>query len=110
LYERQSKLLPGLACDTFIAALPSLGASTQIPRFDNINERLAKATGWRLVAVPGLIPEVPFFTLLAKRQFPVTDWIRQPKELNYIVEPDVFHDLYVYRLQHRQLPAKLLCD
>jgi len=50
------------------------------------------------------------FSLLAKRQFPVTDWIRQPKELNYIVEPDVFHDLFVYRLQHRQLPAKLLCD
>ena len=83
---------------------------TQIPRFDDINERLSKATGWRLVAVPRLIPEVPFFTLLAKRQFPVTDWIRQPKELDYIVEPDVFHDLFVYRLQHRQLPAKLLCD
>jgi len=94
LYERQSKLLPGLACDAFIAALPSLGASTHIPRFDDINERLAKATGWRLVAVPGLIPEVPFFTLLAKRQFPVTDWIRRPEELDYIVEPDVFHDLF----------------
>jgi phenylalanine-4-hydroxylase len=98
------------ACDAFIAALPSLGASTQIPRLDDINERLSKATGWRLVAVPRLIPEVPFFTLLAKRQFPVVDWIRQPKELDYIVEPDVFHDLFVYRFQHRQLPAKLLCD
>ena len=94
LYERQSKLLPGLACDEFIAALPSLGASTHIPRFDDINERLYPATGWEVVAVPGLIPEVPFFTLLANRKFPVTDWIRKPEEFDYIVEPDVFHDLF----------------
>jgi phenylalanine-4-hydroxylase len=94
LYERQSKLLPGLACDEFIAALPSLGASTHIPRFEGINSRLMKATGWEIVAVPGLIPEVPFFTLLANRKFPVTDWIRKPEEFDYIVEPDVFHDLF----------------
>ena len=94
LHQRQSKLLPGLACDEFIAALPSLGAPTRIPRFDDINKRLYKATGWRVVAVPGLIPEVPFFTLLANRKFPVTDWIRKPKEFDYIVEPDIFHDLF----------------
>ena len=94
LYARQSALLPGLACDEFIAALPSLGASSQIPRFDDINQRLVKATGWQVVAVPGLIPEVPFFTLLANRKFPVTDWIRKPEEFDYIVEPDVFHDLF----------------
>ena len=94
LYERQSKLLPGLACDEFIAALPSLGASTHIPRFEDINARLTKATGWEVVAVPGLIPEVPFFTLLANRKFPATDWIRKPDEFDYIVEPDVFHDLF----------------
>ena len=94
LYERQSALLPGLACDEFIAALPSLGASTHIPRFEDINERLVKATGWEVVAVPGLIPEAPFFTLLANRKFPVTDWIRTPDEFDYIVEPDIFHDLF----------------
>ena len=94
LYARQSALLPGLASDAFIAALPSLGASDFIPRFEDINTRLRKATGWELVGVPGLIPEVPFFTLLAKRKFPVTDWIRSPKEFDYIVEPDVFHDLF----------------
>jgi phenylalanine-4-hydroxylase len=94
LYERQSALLPGLACDEFIAALPSLGESGHIPRFDDINERLVRATGWQVVAVPGLIPEVPFFTLLANRQFPVTDWIRKPDEFDYIVEPDIFHDLF----------------
>ena len=82
LYARQSALLPGLACDEFIAALPSLGASTHIPRFHDINEHLYKATGWQVVAVPGLIPEVPFFTLLANRKFPVTDWIRKPEEFD----------------------------
>lgn len=94
LYERQVAQLPGLACDAFIAALPSLGAKDRIPRFDEVNERLRKATGWEVVAVPGLIPEVAFFTLLANRKFPVTDWIRKPDEFDYIVEPDVFHDLF----------------
>ena len=94
LYERQSALLPGLASDAFIQALPSLGARDRIPRFDEINERLMRATGWEIVGVPGLIPEVPFFSLLANRKFPVTDWIRKPEEFDYIVEPDIFHDLF----------------
>ena len=94
LYERQSALLPGLACDAFIEALPSLGVKDRIPRFDEINARLKPATGWEIVAVPGLIPERPFFDLLANRRFPVTDWIRKPDEFEYIVEPDVFHDLF----------------
>ena len=94
LYERQRALLPGLASQAFTDALPSLGASDRIPRFEEVNERLYKATGWELVGVPGLIPEVPFFTLLANRKFPVTDWIRKPEEFEYIVEPDIFHDLF----------------
>jgi phenylalanine-4-hydroxylase len=94
LYTRQSALLAGRASSGFIKALPSLGASDAIPRFEDINERLSRATGWELVGVPGLIPEVPFFTLLANRKFPVTDWIRTPEEFDYIVEPDIFHDLF----------------
>ena len=94
LFDRQSALVPGLACDEFIAALPLLGVKDRIPRFEEINARLTPATGWEVVAVPGLIPEVPFFTLLANRKFPVTDWIRTPEEMDYIVEPDVFHDLF----------------
>jgi phenylalanine-4-hydroxylase len=94
LYERQAALVPGRACDEFLAALPSLGAKDRIPRFEEINQRLRQATNWEIVAVPGLIPEVPFFTLLANRRFPVTDWIRTPEEFDYIVEPDVFHDLF----------------
>lgn len=94
LYARQKALLPGLASQAFIDALPSLGVEVRIPRFEDINQRLRQATGWEIVAVPGLIPEVPFFSLLANRKFPVTDWIRKPEEFDYVVEPDIFHDLF----------------
>ncbi|WP_315122756.1 phenylalanine 4-monooxygenase [Comamonas antarctica] len=94
LHARQSALLPGRACAEFIAALPALGAHDRIPRFEDINARLMPATGWQIVAVPGLIPELAFFELLAARRFPVTDWIRTPAEFDYIVEPDIFHDLF----------------
>jgi phenylalanine-4-hydroxylase len=94
LYARQSALLPGLAAQRFIDLLPLLDAAQGIPRFEDINARLLPATGWQLLGVPGLIPEVPFFTLLTNRKFPVTDWIRAPAEMDYVVEPDIFHDLF----------------
>jgi phenylalanine-4-hydroxylase len=94
LYTRQLQQLPGLACDEFIAAVQLLGTPDRIPQLDAISERLHKATGWQLVGVPGLIPEEAFFGLLAARKFPVTDWIRKPEEFDYVVEPDVFHDLF----------------
>ncbi len=94
LYTRQLQQLPGLACDEFITAVQQLGEPSQIPRFDDVSERLMKATGWQLVGVPGLIPEEAFFALLAARKFPVTDWIRTPEEFDYVVEPDIFHDLF----------------
>ncbi|MBK1688453.1 phenylalanine 4-monooxygenase [Rubrivivax gelatinosus] len=94
LHARQSRLLPGRACDAFLQAVRRLGTPDRIPRFDTISEDLESATGWRLVAVPGLIPEEAFFRLLAARRFPVTDWIRRPDEFDYIVEPDLFHDLF----------------
>jgi phenylalanine-4-hydroxylase len=94
LYARQTALLPGLAAQSFVDLLPQLDAAQGIPRFEDINARLLPATGWQLVGVPGLIPEVPFFTLLANRKFPVTDWIRTPAEMDYVVEPDIFHDLF----------------
>jgi len=94
LYQQQLGRLPGLACDAFLSALPCMDLGRGIPRFDDINARLRSATGWEIVAVPGLIPERAFFELLARRRFPVTDWIRTPAEFAYIVEPDVFHDLF----------------
>lgn len=94
LYARQVQQLPGKACEEFIAAVAQLGAPERIPHFDDISERLLRATGWQVVSVPGLIPEEAFFALLAARKFPVTDWLRKPEEFDYIVEPDVFHDLF----------------
>ena len=94
LYTRQLQQLPGLACDEFITAVQQLGTPERIPQFDAVSERLMKATGWQIVSVPGLIPEEAFFALLAARKFPVTDWIRKPEEFDYVVEPDVFHDLF----------------
>ncbi len=94
LFERQLRQVPGQACDEFVHALGALDIAEQIPRFESINERLASATRWQIVAVPGLIPEPAFFALLASRRFPVTVWLREPEEFDYIVEPDVFHDLF----------------
>lgn len=94
LYQRQMAQLEGLACREFIEAVPRLGVSDQIPKFEDVSRRLRASTGWELVAVPGLIPEEAFFSLLSKRKFPVTAWIRQPEEFDYVVEPDVFHDLF----------------
>ncbi len=94
LCERQLALLDGRASDEFVAALPHLGHHSKIPRLETTSKRLMDATGWQIVAVPGLIPEVPFFTLLANKKFPVTDWIRKESEFDYVVEPDIFHDLF----------------
>jgi phenylalanine-4-hydroxylase len=94
LFQRQLAQLPGRACEEFISSVGPLGSPDQIPRFEEVSVRLGKATGWEIVAVPGLIPEEAFFSLLSRRKFPVTDWIRRPEEFDYIVEPDVFHDLF----------------
>src|SRR2546423_8574125 len=94
LYERQSAQLRGLACDEFIDAVQHLGKPDRIPRFDELSEALHRRTRWEVEAVPGLIPEEAFFALLAQRKFPVTGWLRKPEEFDYVVEPDVFHDLF----------------
>jgi phenylalanine-4-hydroxylase len=94
LYERQMRLLPGYACDEYLAGLARLDAGEAIPRFDAASEKLRRATGWTLVGVPGLIPDIVFFEHLAHRRFPVTTWLRTPAEFDYIVEPDVFHDFF----------------
>lgn len=94
LYRRQVGLVEGRACEEYVRALRSLDYQSGIPRFEAVNERLLAATRWRLVAVPGLVPDLAFFDHLANRRFPVTRWIREERELDYIVEPDVFHDFF----------------
>jgi phenylalanine-4-hydroxylase len=95
LYQRQRELLVGRACDAFLQAQDAMGMSPQaIPRFEQLNEVLGAATGWTLVGVEGLLPELDFFDHLANRRFPVTWWIRRPEQIDYIAEPDLFHDLF----------------
>ena len=94
LFERQSKLLPGRACGEYLRGLERLGmAADGIPDFERLSDILERATGWRIVAVPGLVPDKVFFTHLANRRFPATNWIRAPEQIDYLEEPDVFHDV-----------------
>jgi phenylalanine-4-hydroxylase len=94
LYRRQAALIPQYACEEFRDTLAPLDFGAGIPRFDVVNARLGSATNWQLVAVPGLLPDLTFFEHLANRRFPVTVWLREPAEFDYIVEPDVFHDFF----------------
>jgi len=88
LYKRQMSLLPGYAAPEFLDGLADLDASEKIPQLEDANQVLAKATGWRLVAVPGLIPDDVFFDHLANK------WMRKAEEVDYLVEPDIFHDFF----------------
>ena len=95
LYERQREILLGRASDEFLVAQDAMGMTPgAIPKFDELNKVLRDATGWELIGVEGLLPELTFFDHLANRRFPVTWWIRTPEQLDYLAEPDLFHDLF----------------
>ncbi|MBW3551057.1 MAG: phenylalanine 4-monooxygenase [Proteobacteria bacterium] len=95
LFERQREVLVGRASDEFLHAQEAMGMTAdRIPRFDDLNEVLREATGWELIGVQGLLPELDFFDHLANRRFPVTWWIRSPEQMDYLSEPDLFHDLF----------------
>ena len=94
LVERQSALARRYACAEFLKGLETLGIGDTIPDFAAVNARLEPLTGWRVVGVPGLIPDAAFYDHLAHRRFPVTVWIRKREELDYLVEPDLFHDFF----------------
>jgi len=95
LYERQTKLLPGLACDDFVKGMQNLPMSAhEIPNFEKLSETLMRTTGWQIVAVAGLVPDDVFFEHLANRRFPAGSFIRGAHELDYLEEPDVFHDVF----------------
>ncbi|MFQ5775117.1 MAG: phenylalanine 4-monooxygenase [Kiloniellaceae bacterium] len=95
LFERQSKLLPGRACREYLEGLKALGVVAEgIPDFARLSDVMERTTGWRIVAVPGLVPDDVFFRHLASRRFPATNWIRRPDQMDYLQEPDVFHDVF----------------
>jgi phenylalanine-4-hydroxylase len=95
LYDRQLSLMGEHAAPEFIAGLRLLGADAgRIPVLAEASERLKRLTGFEVIGVPGLIPEADFFAHLAERRFPVTVWMRRRDELDYLVEPDLFHDFF----------------
>jgi phenylalanine-4-hydroxylase len=94
LYQRQSGLVRAYAAPSFINSLAAMDCEGAIPRFEDLNARLRRATGWEVVAVPGLVPDDVFFAHLANKRFPASWWIRNPEEMDYLVEPDVFHDIF----------------
>jgi phenylalanine-4-hydroxylase len=95
LFERQTALLPGLACAEFVEGMRQLPIAAEgIPNFAELNEVLQQQTGWQVVAVPGLVPDEVFFDHLAHRRFPSGNFIRSADQLDYLQEPDVFHDVF----------------
>ncbi|HVJ02002.1 MAG TPA: phenylalanine 4-monooxygenase [Sphingomonas sp.] len=95
LFERQAKLLPGRASQAYLDGLHALRLSESgIPNFEELSERLMKLTGWQVVAVPGLVPDDVFFDHMANRRFVAGNFIRRRDQLDYIQEPDVFHDVF----------------
>ncbi len=102
LLDRQFQLIQRYGAPQVLAGFEALHLDRRIPRFDEATRVLRAASGWRIVAVPGLIPEQHFFAHLAQRQFPVTVWLRKPAEIDYLSEPDVFHDFFGH--------VPLLCD
>ena len=95
LFRRQRDILAGRACREFLEAQDAMGMGEDaIPKFADLNRMLQANTGWTLIGVEGLLPELTFFEHLANRRFPVTWWIRKPEQLDYLSEPDLFHDLF----------------
>ncbi|WP_019517429.1 phenylalanine 4-monooxygenase [Sphingomonas sp. Mn802worker] len=95
LFARQSRLLPGRASEAWMRGLDVLRLDKPgIPDFDALSDRLMKLTGWQVVAVPGLVPDDVFFDHMANRRFVAGNFIRRPDQLDYLQEPDVFHDVF----------------
>ncbi|HEU0277152.1 MAG TPA: phenylalanine 4-monooxygenase [Rhodanobacteraceae bacterium] len=95
LFRRQRELLRGRACREVVENQERFGMTPDaIPKFDDLNRVLRAATRWEIVGVEGLLPDDVFFDHLAHRRFPVTWWIRKPEQMDYLAEPDLFHDLF----------------
>ncbi|MEM1036024.1 MAG: phenylalanine 4-monooxygenase [Pseudomonadota bacterium] len=95
LYERLVKVLHDRAAPEFLNGLEALALNRGgVPNFETMSDELERLTGWRVVAVPGLVPDEVFFDHLANKRFPAGSFIRKPDQLDYIQEPDVFHDVF----------------
>ena len=97
LYDRQIQNLPSAATKDYMEGLEATNfVRDRIPSFDETNEILEKITGWRLAVVPGIVPDYTFFELMSNKRFPATTWLRKMSELDYLEEPDMFHDVFAH--------------
>lgn len=95
LFARQLPYLGDRIVSPFLDGIPALGLDRPgIPDLDALNRRLEPLTGWRCVSVPGLVPDDAFFAMLADRRFPIGNFIRSADSLDYLEQPDCFHDIF----------------
>lgn len=97
LYDRQIVNLPEAATEAYMKGLEiARFVPDRIPRFDETNQILSSVTGWKLAVVPGIVPDYTFFELMSNKNFPATTWLRKMEELDYLEEPDMFHDVFAH--------------
>lgn len=95
LFDRQMEILKTAASQEYLDALQQIGfRADTIPDFTVVNTKLKELTGWSLEVVPNIVPKKDFFELLAAQKFPATSWLRTLKQLDYLEEPDMFHDVF----------------
>lgn len=95
LFERQTENLKDKVSVLYKEALATIGfTADSIPDFDKVNKILLEKTGWQIHVVPAIVPEKEFFELLADKKFPATTWLRKKSQLDYLEEPDMFHDVF----------------
>lgn len=95
LFKRQQQVIQNRACDEHIQGIEALKLNeNEIPQLPDVNEKLLQLTGWSVFPVKALISHQEFFSLLASRRFPAATFIRVPEDIDYIQEPDIFHELY----------------
>lgn len=95
LYERQIKLVQGRACQEYIDGLKHLELNEkQIPQHKDVNTKLKPFNGWQVEKVPAIIGASDFYQLLSQQKFPAASFIRTRKDLDYIQEPDIFHEIF----------------
>jgi phenylalanine-4-hydroxylase len=95
LYARMMEILPSYSTKAYLEGIDGVGFEPhRIPNFDECNVKLGNITGWGIYAVPGLIPNKGFFEHLSRKEFPATTWLRKKSQLEYLEEPDMFHDVF----------------
>jgi phenylalanine-4-hydroxylase len=97
LFDRQMLRLPSKATSAFLEGMKRINFTNErIPNFNETNQLLKELTGWEIIAVPGIVDDKVFFELMADRKFPATTWLRSMAQLDYLEEPDMFHDVFAH--------------